>query len=99
MMKIEFLEPAQYELDEAIAYYDQQRQNLGSEFLSEVIDSIGRISEYPDAWQELTSRTRRCLIHRFPYGIIYQVRSDIVLIIAVASLHRKPTYWQDRISG
>lgn len=45
-MKVEFLESAQYELDETVEYYNQQRNNLGFEFLSEVIDSIGRISEY-----------------------------------------------------
>ena len=97
-MKVAFLEPAQYELEEAVEYYNQQHHNLGSDFLSEVVDSIGRITEYPDAWQSLTARTRRCVIHRFPYGIIYQIRSDIILVIAISNLHRKPTYWQDRIS-
>lgn len=97
-MKIEFLEPAQYELEEAVEYYNQQRHNLGFDFLSEVVDSIGRITEYPDAWQSLTSRARRCVIHRFPYGIIYQIRSDIILVVAISNLHRRPTYWQDRIS-
>jgi toxin ParE2 len=99
MMKIEFLESAQYELDDAVEYYNQQKSGLGIEFLSEIIDSLNRISEYPDAWQELTKRTRRCLIHRFPYGIIYQNRNDMILIVAVANLHRKPTYWHDRTSG
>jgi hypothetical protein len=43
-MKVEFLEPA-------VEYYNRQHHNLGSDFLSEVVDSIGRITEYPDAWQ------------------------------------------------
>jgi len=99
MMKIEFLESAQYELDDAVEYYNHQKSGLGIEFLSEIIDSLNRISEYPDAWQKLTKRTRRCLIHRFPYGIIYQNRNDMILVVAVANLHRKPTYWHDRTSG
>jgi hypothetical protein len=39
-MKVEFLEPAQYELEEMVEY-NQQHHNLGSDFLSEVVDSIG----------------------------------------------------------
>ena len=46
-MNIDFLEFAQYELDETVEYYNQQRRDLGTEFLSEVIDSLGRIAEYP----------------------------------------------------
>ena len=49
-MKIEFLESAQYELDDAIEYFNQQKPGLGIEFLSEIIDSLNRISEYSDAW-------------------------------------------------
>ena len=97
MMNIEFLEPAQYELDGAVEYYNQQLDGLGSEFLSEVIDSLGRIAEYPDAWQQLSNRTRRCLLHRFPYGIIYQKREDLILVVAISNLHRKPDYWQNLI--
>lgn len=99
MMNIEFLESAQYELDDAVEYYNKQLDGLGLEFLSEVIDSLGRIAEYPDAWQQLSKRTRRCLMHRFPYGIIYQKREDFVLVIAISSLHRKPGHWQSRIDG
>ena len=98
-MNIEFLESAQYELDDAVAYYNHQRDDLGSEFLSEFVDSLSRIAEYPNAWQQLTERTRRCLIHRFPYGIIYQNRNDVILVVAVSSLHRKPEYWQNRIQN
>jgi len=97
MMNVEFLEPAQEELDEAIEYYNQQQSGLGIDFLSEIIDSLGRISDYPDAWQKLAKRTRRCLVNCFPYGVIYQKRNDMILVVAVANLHRKPTYWYDRI--
>lgn len=98
-MNIEFLESAQYELDDAVEYYNQQKDDLGYEFLSEVVDSLSRIAEYPKAWQQLTDRTRRCLIHRFPYGIIYQNRNDVILVVAISNLHRKPEYWQNRIEN
>ncbi|RZB35160.1 MAG: hypothetical protein SRB1_00928 [Desulfobacteraceae bacterium Eth-SRB1] len=31
-----------------------------------------------------------------PFGVIYQVKSGFVRIIAVADLRRRPDYWLDR---
>lgn len=36
-------------------------------------------------------------IARFPYGVIYRHKENEILVIAVANLHRKPDYWQDRV--
>lgn len=49
-MKIEFLEPAQQELDEAIEYYNAQVMGLGNSFLDEVVNTLQRIADYPQAW-------------------------------------------------
>jgi len=45
-MQIRFLQPAQYELDEAIAYYNAQASNLGQVFLVEVLASLNRVCQY-----------------------------------------------------
>lgn len=99
MKNIEFLESAEVELDETVIFYNQQLLGLGDELLSEAVFALERIRKHPNAWQKLSKRTRRCLMHRFPYGIIYQERDDVILIVAVANLHREPTYWQERISS
>jgi len=96
-MKISFLEIAQHELDEAIAYYNSQRTGLGDEFLLEILRLLDKIGEFPEAWHPISQNVRRCRLRQFPYGILYQVRESHILIIAVAHLHRKPYYWQDRI--
>ena len=96
-MRIRFLEMAQIELDEAIDYYNYEMSGLGEEFLTEVLNAIDRIGEFPEAWHPCSKRTRRCQTRRFPYGIIYQTRKEEILVIAIANLHRKPDYWKDRI--
>ncbi len=96
-MKINFLEIAQIELDEAIEYYDYEVPGLGDMFLTEVLNALDRISKFPEAWHFFSKRTRRCQTRRFPYGIIYQIRKNEILIVAVAHLHRKPDYWRNRI--
>ena len=96
-MKITFLEIAQIELDQAIDYYNSESLGLGDDFLDEVVKALKRIGEFPEAWHRLSVRTRRCQTRRFPYGIIYQIRRDEILVVAVANLHRRPDYWKNRM--
>jgi plasmid stabilization system protein ParE len=96
-MDVVFLAPAQAELAEAVVYYNAQREGLGEEFTEEVQRTIARIIEYPEAWSLLSRRTRRCPTKRFPYGVIYQVLDDTLLIIAVMHLHRAPHAWRSRL--
>jgi toxin ParE2 len=96
-MRIRFLEIAQIELDEAIEYYNHETPRLGEEFLAEVLNALDRIGRFPEAWHPCSKRTRRCQSRRFPYGIIYQIRKEEILVVAIANLHRKPDYWKDRI--
>ena len=88
---------ADKEFDESVQYYEDCQGGLGLEFAEEVYAAIRRVSEYPDAWSEMSKNTRRCLVSRFPYGVIFQVKSGMLRIIAVANLHRRPGYWKDRV--
>jgi plasmid stabilization system protein ParE len=96
-MNITFLAPAEAELLDAVAYYNTQSEGLGYEFAAEVKRTIERIVQYPEAWVQLSKRTRRCRTNRFPYGVIYQVRSETLLIVAVMHLSRNPQTWRGRV--
>ena len=80
-MIIKFLDEAQLELDEAIDFYNNESDGLGSVFLQEVLSAIERIANYPDAWHPLSTNTRRCQTRRFPYGLIYTKLEDSILVI------------------
>ena len=96
-MKIDFLYAAKSEFDDAIDYYDEQRFGLGLEFEEEVEQALERIDHYPEAWSPLSSRVRRCTLNRFPYSVIYEVRSEIIIIIAVQHHHKEPESWRSRV--
>lgn len=96
-MNVDFLQPAQAELVDAVAYYNLQSEGLGYEFAVEVKRTLGRIMQYPDAWSALSERTRRCRTSRFPYGVVYQVRGETILIVAVMHLHARPGSWKSRL--
>lgn len=93
-MQIRFLQPAQHELDETIAYYDAQALNLGKRFLLEALTCLNRVCQYPGAWHPITDKIRRCQLKHFPYGVIYTITDHVILVIANGHLHRKPEYWQ-----
>ena len=97
-MKVTFLKVAEAEFDDAVAYYDSEQPGLGLRFRAEVSRSLNRIVDFPSAYQSFGPRTRRCLIARFPYGIIYrhEPASEEVLVVAIAHLHRRPDYWVAR---
>jgi hypothetical protein len=96
-MKYSIHPAARLELLEAIAYYEECRDGLGLEFSREVYSSIDRVVQFPLAWSEYSEDTRRCLTKRFPYGLIYQIIGEEILIIAVTQLNREPGYWEGRL--
>ncbi len=96
-MKVRFLSPAEFELDEPIRYYDHQLPGLGFRLFQEVEAAVDRISLMPEAWTKIGEQTRRCLIKGFPYALYYVAESDEVLITALAHLHRDPEHYRKRI--
>ncbi len=96
-MKYTFHPEARSELNQAVDFYESQLTKLGSEFLDEVYSTIQLINEFPAAFPKHSAHTRKCLVNRFPFCIIYQIKTDEIFIAAVAHLSRKPGYWRKRI--
>ena len=96
-MSIRVLEPAQMELDEAIAWYAEQAPGLGDAFLIETLKTLRLVEQFPQAWHPLTSEIRRCRLRRFPYSVVYTQDGPAILVRAIAHHHRKPGYWKSRL--
>jgi len=96
-MNINILPQAEQEFSEAVDWYNDQCLGLGYEFAAELSNTLERIAQFPDAWPKISRRARRCLTNKFPFGVIYQVRKDCILIVAVMHMKRDPVFWQKRI--
>ena len=96
-MKLRFLILAQRELDEAVAWYNEQAAGSGQKFLDELDRVVRRAVTFPMSCPEIEPGVRRCLLARFPYGLIYGVDRKTIVVIAVSHLHREPRYWVGRI--
>jgi plasmid stabilization system protein ParE len=97
-MKVSFLEVAELELDEVYRYYETEQAGLGVQFLEQAALAISRVVEHPKGYQTFSARTRRCLIAKFPYGVLYEYNESgkEILIVAIGHLHREPDYWISR---
>ena len=95
-MRVIFTRIATQELEDAVRFYELEYVGLGRRFKEEVRSAALRVAEYPKAWSVERDEVRKCLLHKFPYKLLYSVEANHVLVIAVAHQHRKPDYWFDR---
>ena len=95
-MTFSFHPEAQLELHEAIDYYEDCERGLGYDFSIEVLGTVQNITNYPTAWPVIEEGVRRCLVNRFPYGVVYSIEQDEIFILAVMHLHRHSDYWKNR---
>jgi len=96
MKPIRFHPEAQGEMIEAAAYYESQQVDLGKRFLACVQESLNKIEINPSLYPIVEIDVHRCLTRTFPFGILFRILPDQIIIIAVMHLHRNPGYWSSR---
>lgn len=97
MRELSFNRLAERELAEAAEYYEDESPGLGEQFLEEVRHSTILLQRYPHAAPKVLGSTRRFVLPRFPYYILYQVfGNDRLRVLAVAHQKRHPRYWVGR---
>ena len=65
-------------------------------FLAEYDRALQQVGDAPERWAPYLEGTRRLGLHRFPYSIVYRLKTDLVEVVAVAHQHRRPDYWRKR---
>ena len=91
------------ELEEATAWYDQQRPGLGDEFLEAVDEALAFIANWPRTGRPVPDvppdlLIRRAPVRRFPYHIVYLEMPGAIRILAFAHDRRSPGYWRTRVT-
>ena len=96
-MRVQLAQAAQDELLHASAFYASKGgEALGRAFLDEFERATHALMVQPLMGAPFQHGTRRIVLRRFPYKLVYDVRGDVLRIIAVAHERRKPGYWQER---
>ena len=87
---------ADAELAAAALWYEERQPGLGSDFIDQFEHTLRRIVAEPERGRKFQEDNRKLNFDRFPYAIVYSVRSDTLYIKAVMHLHRRPFYWKHR---
>ncbi|MGH7251628.1 MAG: type II toxin-antitoxin system RelE/ParE family toxin [Nitrospiraceae bacterium] len=96
LLPLEFHPDAVAEAHAAGEWYKQRSEAAGAAFLAELDHAVELISRSPRRWPPYLHGTRRYLLHRFPFSVVYRERPDALTVVAVAHARRRPGYWKSR---
>ena len=91
-----YLAEARREVVEAFEWYLERSPQAAAAFLHELDHALTIIGEAPDIWPQYERETRRYVLRKFPFSVIYRVVDTTVQVVAVAHQSRKPGYWHLR---
>jgi plasmid stabilization system protein ParE len=97
LKKLPFLPEAEEELLKAVDWYESEVPGLGGEFLAEVVKALERIAIFPEHGSPHLENTRRVVLQRFPYDVVYALPPEGSLVVAISHHNRKPGYWVKRL--
>lgn len=94
---VQFHEAATVDYEAAFDWYLERSELVAARFAAELDRAIALISEAPQRWPHGVHQTRRFLLQRFPFYIVYRDLPSVILVLAVAHGHRRPSYWKQRL--
>jgi len=81
----------------AVTWYLERNETAAGNFVAELDQAIDLIAASPQRWPKGLHRTRKFVLQRFPFAIIYRERETDVQVLAIAHGHRRPGYWKGRL--
>lgn len=82
----------------AVQWYREKSPSAADAFLAELDRAVERIAENPGMYPHYVRGTRRYLLQRFPFYLVYHQVAGKLQIVAIAHGRRKPGYWKKRIA-
>jgi plasmid stabilization system protein ParE len=90
---------AENDLKETFYWYEDKRQGLGYDFLLQVDAGLKFIERNPKIFPPEYKGTRKYLIKRFPYKIIYLLEEKRIIVLAVIHGKRSSNLTKERIDN
>ena len=92
-LRVSYSLRASKDVREHAAWYEARLPGLGGTFLASLRDAEQLAQSNPTGFRETaaSSGIRAVVIRRFPFRLLYALRDDSILIVAVAHTARKPS--------
>jgi plasmid stabilization system protein ParE len=88
---------AEADIDEAYEWYDDRRPGLGEDFLLCIEAALEAIGERPKSFPVIHAQTRRTLVRRFPYLVLFVEMPAVITVVGVFHTSRNPKTWTPRL--
>lgn len=95
--RVEYHQGAAEDVKNAIAWYQERNPKIAMDFIEELHRAASIIRDAPERWPIGKNDTRRFLLWRFPFAIVYSEQQFVVTIWAGAHGSRRPGYWAHRL--
>jgi plasmid stabilization system protein ParE len=95
--RVEYFLQARLELESAFDWYLERSPEAAEAFLHEVDRAVAVIAAAPRVWPRFDAATRRYVLQRFPYSIVYREIATGIIVVAIAHHKRRPRYWYRRL--
>ena len=96
-MKIRYLSVADFEFDEAVAWYLVRSRSAARHFSKEVRIVERLLLKHPRVGRCVELDARSLCVNDFPDNLIYSIEKTGIMVVAVAHHSRRPGYWMDRL--
>ena len=93
---VEFHPLAADEAEAAERWYRERSETASARFRRELDRAVDLICERPEVGSSYLTSTRRFLLRRFPFFVVYRFLDERIEIVAVAHARRRPGYWRER---
>jgi plasmid stabilization system protein ParE len=95
---LRFDEAARAEYLSTLKFYRGDSSKLARAFADEFRRVSILLERHPMLGAPYYSGTRRKLLTRFPYALIYLIDGSDVVVVALAHQRRQPFYWVERLN-
>jgi len=85
------------ELKSAVAWYYARNQTAALNFIAELDRAMILVTASPARWPSGEFGSRKFVMRRFPFAIVYREKETVVQVLAIAHGHRRPGYWKARL--
>lgn len=80
----------------AYDWYFERNPSAAAAFLAEIDRAVEEITEAPERWPRFLFGTRRFVLRRYPFSVVYRVSGGTIQVVAFAHGRRRPGYWRTR---
>jgi hypothetical protein len=96
-MRIRISRAASEDLLKGHEFYERQQQGIGGYFLDSLYADIDALLLYGGMHPKPTGRLHRAMAKRFPFAIYYDLKDDLVTVVAVLDCRQNPDSIVERL--